>query len=150
MITWQCLPFTGLTTQQLYELLKLRVDVFVVEQACAYPELDDKDMQSDVWHLLGYQDQSLIAYARLLAPGISYPSASIGRVATQQQARGNGLGRKLLDQALVECQHHWPEHDIEIGAQHYLASFYQSYGFQPTSAVYLEDGIPHIDMKLVK
>ncbi len=150
MITWQCLPFTGLTTQQLYELLKLRVDVFVVEQACAYPELDDKDIQSDVWHLLGYQDQSLIAYARLLAPGISYPSASIGRVATQQQARGNGLGRQLLDQALVECQRHWPEHDIEIGAKHYLASFYQSYGFQPTSAVYLEDDIPHIDMKLVK
>ncbi len=88
MITWQCIPFCQLTTEQLYDLLKLRVDVFVVEQTCPYPELDNKDRMTGVHHLLGYQDKELVACARLLPMGVSYPSVSIGRVATKASARG--------------------------------------------------------------
>ncbi|ENM5904724.1 GNAT family N-acetyltransferase [Vibrio mimicus] len=147
MITWQCIPFCQLTTEQLYDLLKLRVDVFVVEQTCPYPELDNKDRMTGVHHLLGYRDKELVACARLLPMGVSYPSVSIGRVATKASARGNGLGHLLLQTALEHCQHLWPQQAIEIGAQEHLRDFYGRYGFEPTSQTYLEDGIPHIDMK---
>lgn len=147
MITWQCLSFPQLSTQQLYQLLQLRVDVFVVEQTCPYPELDDKDHQLGVHHLFGYQGEKLVACARLLPPGVSYPSVSIGRVATAETARGHGLGHQLLQQALHHCQQLWPDGTIEIGAQAHLEPFYQQYGFIRTSEPYLEDGIPHIDMK---
>lgn len=150
MIEWQKLSFEELTTGQLYQLLKLRVDVFVVEQKCPYPELDDKDHVGDVYHLLGYQDGELVACARLLPPGISYNGASIGRVATKKDFRGGGLGHKLLDYAVKQCVSMWPEHDIEVGAQEYLEDFYRQYGFVRTSEMYLEDDIPHIDMKRVK
>ncbi|MGD8112880.1 GNAT family N-acetyltransferase [Vibrio sp. TRT 17S01] len=147
MLTWQLLPFSQLTTQQLYQLLKLRVDVFVVEQTCPYPELDDKDHQPGVHHLLGYSHGKLAACARLLPKGVSYPSVSIGRVATSAELRGTGIGHQLLEQALHACHQLWPDQDIEIGAQEHLMQFYTKYGFNQTSAVYLEDGIPHIDMK---
>lgn len=147
MLTWLRVPFSALSTEQLYQLLKLRVDVFVVEQQCPYPELDNKDLAPGVQHLLGYQDDQLVACARLLPPGVSYPSASIGRVATLKTARGGGLGHQLLAQALAACAELWPGEDIEIGAQHYLLAYYTRHGFHPTSAVYLEDGIPHVDMK---
>ncbi|KGY07190.1 GNAT family N-acetyltransferase [Vibrio sinaloensis] len=150
MITWQQLTFEQLSTTQLYQLLKLRVDVFVVEQTCPYPELDDKDHQRGVHHLLGYRNDQLVACARLLPPGISYPSASIGRVATKESERGSGLGHLLLQQALSSCQQLWPEQSIEIGAQEHLAKFYEKHGFVQTSPMYLEDDIPHIDMKLSK
>ncbi|MCG3729509.1 GNAT family N-acetyltransferase [Vibrio cincinnatiensis] len=147
MYTWQCRSFNELTTEQLYELLKLRVDIFVVEQQCPYPELDDKDRIAETWHLMGYDQQQLVACARLLPPGVSYPSASIGRVAIAQNARGKGLAHQLLEQALMHCAQHWPEQAIEIGAQTYLTHFYAQFGFIPTSESYLEDGIAHIDMK---
>lgn len=146
MIHWQCVPFCQLTTEQLYQLLKLRVDVFVVEQCCAYPELDDKDHLSGVQHLLGYQGSQLVACARLLPPGVSYSNVSFGRVATKASARGNGLGHQLLQTALEQCQRLWPQQTIEIGAQQYLGEFYARYGFSATSEPYLEDGIWHIDM----
>lgn len=150
MITWQLKPFSELTTTQLYQLLKLRVDVFVVEQTCPYPELDDKDHQQNVYHLLGYQGEELIACARLLPTGLSYPSVSIGRVATKERHRGGGLGHHLLQQALAGCESLWPGESIEIGAQEHLSKFYQHHGFKQTSDMYLEDEIPHIDMKLEK
>lgn len=103
MITWQFLPFSQLTTTQLYQLLKLRVDIFVVEQTCPYPELDDKDHQPGVHHLLGYQDDQLIACARLLPKGLSYPSVSIGSVAILETKRG-GTGHQLMAQALKHCE----------------------------------------------
>ena len=139
--------FNELTTAELYAILKLRVDVFVVEQNCPYPELDDKDTKQDVYHLLGYEQDQLVACARLLPAGISYPSVSIGRVATHEKARGNGLGHQLLEQAILQCQRLWPNSAIEIGAQEHLSAFYGRYGFVATSEMYLEDGIPHIDMK---
>lgn len=147
MYTWQCCSFNELTTDQLYELLKLRVDIFVVEQQCPYPELDNKDRMAETRHLMGYHQQQLVACARLLPPGVSYPSASIGRVAIAQHVRGQGLAYQLLEQALLHCAQHWPEQAIEIGAQTYLADFYAQHGFIATSESYLEDGIAHIDMK---
>jgi ElaA protein len=147
---WLCLKFSELSTTQLYQLLKLRIDVFVVEQTCPYPELDDKDHQDNVYHLLGYQDEKLVACARLLAPGISYPQVSIGRVATAQAYRQHGLGKKLLSTALHQCEQLWPQQDIQIGAQVYLIAFYENFGFQRDSHDYLEDNIPHLDMLLTK
>ncbi|CAH0536059.1 GNAT family N-acetyltransferase [Vibrio marisflavi] len=150
MITWQLKSFLQLTTTELYQLLKLRVNVFVVEQTCPYPELDDKDHQHDVHHLLGYQGDKLVACARLLPKGISYPSVSIGRVATSESHRGDGLGHQLLQKALSSCEALWPNETIELGAQEHLANFYRQHGFVQTSEMYLEDDIPHIDMKLEK
>lgn len=150
MITWQLKLFSQLSTMQLYQLLQLRVDVFVVEQKCPYPELDGKDHLQDVHHLLGYQADKLIACARLLPKGVSYPSVSIGRVAIAQSHRGGGLGHQLVQEAVSACGVLWPKESIEIGAQEHLSEFYQQHGFIPTSAMYLEDDIPHIDMKLEK
>ncbi len=147
MINWQRMTFQQLTNVQLYQLLKLRVDVFVVEQNCPYPELDNKDLEQEVYQLVGFIGQDIIACARLLPPGISYPSASIGRVATSSQHRGGGLGHELLKQAIQNCLELWPASDIEIGAQQHLEQFYQRHGFVTTSEMYLEDDIPHIDMK---
>ncbi len=147
MINWQRMTFQQLTNVQLYQLLKLRVDVFVVEQNCPYPELDNKDLEQEVYQLVGFIGQDIIACARLLPPGVSYPSASIGRVATSSQHRGGGLGHELLKQAIQNCLELWPASDIEIGAQKHLEQFYQRHGFVTTSEMYLEDDIPHIDMK---
>lgn len=150
MVTWQIKRFSQLTTLQLYQMLKLRVDVFVVEQQCAYAELDDKDHHQGVYHLLGYQGEALVACARLLPQGLSYPSVSIGRVAISETHRGSGLGHQLLKESLQACDTAWPNEPIELGAQYHLAAFYQQHGFRPMSAMYLEDGIEHIDMKLEK
>ncbi|EPI5810153.1 GNAT family N-acetyltransferase [Vibrio vulnificus] len=147
MVQWQLLPFTQLSNTQLYQLLKLRVDVFVVEQNCPYPELDGHDTKPGVYHLLGYQGEELVACSRLLPAGTTYRHASIGRVATLASARGNGLGHQLLTQALQCCDELWPNTVIDIGAQQHLEAFYQHHGFRAVSDMYLEDGIPHIDMR---
>lgn len=147
---WQCLPFEQLTTHQLYDLLKLRVDVFVVEQNCPYPELDNSDRQAGTHHLLGYQNDELVAYLRLLPPGTTYANTSIGRVLTAANARGTGAGHKLLIQGLEHAERLWPDHTIDIGAQSHLQHYYGRYGFEVISAEYLEDGIPHVDMRLTK
>lgn len=149
MITWKRLSFSQFTPDELYNLLQLRINVFVVEQTCPYPELDDKDRAKGAEHLLGYRGEELIACARLLPPGLSYPSASIGRIATKASARGDGMGHELLKQALTHMNELWPGGAIEIGAQAHLANYYQSHGFVQTSEPYLEDDILHIDMKRV-
>ncbi len=147
MLTWITLPFTQLTTLQLYELMRLRVDVFVVEQTCPYSELDGKDTLEGVYHLLGYYDDELVACARLLPAGTTYENVSLGRVVTKQSARGGGLGHKLLQEALTQCEARWPGHTIDIGAQEHLIQFYATHGFTVISESYLEDGIPHVDMR---
>ncbi|WP_157037951.1 GNAT family N-acetyltransferase [Photobacterium aquae] len=149
-IQWQCLPFNQLTTDQLYELLKIRVDVFVVEQNCPYPELDEHDRTLGTHHLLGYLNNQLVAYLRLLPPGATYPNVSIGRVLTTMPARGTGIGHDLIREGLSCAEQLWPDNTIEIGAQSHLQKYYAGYGFIPTSEEYLEDGIPHIDMRLAK
>ena len=150
MLTWHALRFSQLKTSELFKIMKARVDVFVVEQNCAYPELDEKDIHPETLHLTGLIEGEIAAYARLLPPGLSYPSVSIGRVLTTAGHRGKGLGHQLIAKALEVCEQSWPGVDIEIGAQEHLADYYQGYGFVATSTMYLEDGIPHIDMKLTR
>ncbi len=150
MLSWKLLSFNQLSTHQLYNLIKLRIDVFVVEQTCPYPELDDKDTLDGVYQLIGFMDDEIVACARLMAPGVNYDNASIGRVATKLSCRGQGLGHKLVAEALSQCQELWPDYSIDIGAQEHLSRFYAEYGFQPISDMYLEDDIPHIDMRLEK
>jgi ElaA protein len=144
-IVFQCLHFQDLDTYTLYELMKLRQAVFCVEQECPYQDLDDKDQLS--WHLLGYQRGELVAVARLIMPGESYPDAcSIGRVATRKDVRKEGLGRALMQRAIECCENQFPAMPIRISAQQYLRHFYQSLGFAVQGEGYLEDGIAHILM----
>ncbi|QUN06171.1 GNAT family N-acetyltransferase [Shewanella yunxiaonensis] len=145
---WQRYSFADLDTNTLYTVLKLRVDVFVVEQQCPYPELDDKDRHQGALHLIGYDNGELVAYARLLPPGCSYDECSIGRVLVAPCARGRGLAHALMQQAIEACRQQWTQSAIRIGAQDYLRQFYAALGFQAVSAVYLEDGIPHLEMLL--
>lgn len=148
-IQWEIKKFSELTAAELYEQLRLRVEVFVVEQACPYPELDGKDLHMETLHLVvRMADGRLAAYLRILAPGVSYPGVSIGRVVTARAFRGMGLSHQLIEKALELIRESWPGIAIQIGAQEYLRAFYQSHGFEPTSKIYLEDGIPHIDMVL--
>ena len=144
---WRTLKFDQLTRDELYEILKLRVDVFVVEQNCPYPELDEKDRHPQAMHMLAQdRDGHLVAYCRVLPPGLSYPQASIGRVVVASSHRGQGLAEPLMQQALKKALANWPQAGIQIGAQEHLQKFYQRLGFINHSKVYLEDGIPHIDM----
>jgi ElaA protein len=150
--TWQCKDFSNLSVEQLYELLKLRVDVFVVEQTCYYPDLDsDKnklDRHPKTIHLLGYQKDELVAYLRVVPKGESYQDKiSIGRVAIAETARGKGLGNELMVEALRQCKLNFPNEGIKISAQQHLKSYYQQHGFEQISEMYLEDGIPHIGME---
>jgi len=148
-IQWEIKKFKELTVAQLYELLKLRVDVFVVEQTCPYPELDGKDTHAHTLHVAARMaDNNLAAYLRILAPGVSYSGISFGRVVTAVAFRGRGLAHGLIDKAIELARKDWPGIPVQIGAQEYLSSFYHSHGFETTSEIYIEDGIPHIDMIL--
>lgn len=146
---WTCLPFAELSVEQLYDALALRSEVFVVEQNCAFLDIDGLDRLT--WHLLGHgsdgNDASLQAYARLIPPGLKGPDALIGRVVTAPAARGGGTGRLLMTQALAECQRLWPAHGIALHAQAHLERFYASFGFVPVGEPYIEDGISHIEMR---
>lgn len=146
-IHWDIKRFKELTIDELYDLLRLRVNVFVVEQTCPYPELDGKDTHDQTLHVTARtENHTLAAYLRILAPGVSYPDTSFGRVVVAEDFRGKGLSHTLIKQALAVIQETWPGHPITIGAQEHLKSFYQSHEFSPISDTYLEDNIPHIDM----
>jgi len=146
MITWICKPFSRLSADELYAILQLRSAVFVVEQNCVFQDADNKDQPS--FHLMGWQDAALVAYTRLVPPGIAYNEASIGRVVTAITARGSGIGRMLMQRSIDECRKLFGEGVIRIGAQLYLKEFYASLGFIPTGGIYPEDGIDHIQMLL--
>jgi len=136
--------FNELLPIELYKILRLRNEVFVVEQNCPYQDADNKDLKCH--HLMLLKDDELMAYARLVPPGLSFPQMSIGRVVTSPQARGTGAGRILMNAAIEQCHQFFGEGSIQIGAQAYLTKFYTSLGFKQVSDVYDEDGIPHIDM----
>ncbi|HEL2110753.1 TPA: GNAT family N-acetyltransferase [Streptococcus suis] len=141
---WEIKAFDQLSLQELYTILTLRTDVFVVEQACPYPEIDGKD--PSCLHLLGTDNGELVAYLRILPGGLSYDEVSIGRVVIKPSHRGKGLGRPMMEQAIHYITTEWKESQIKIGAQAHLAKFYGSLGFEAVSEVYLEDDIPHLDM----
>ena len=144
-LTWLTKPFDALTVPELYALLQLCSEVFVVEQTCPFQDIDGQDQAAH--HLLGYADTGeLAAYARLFDAGISYAQASIGRVVTSPRYRRFGLGRQLLQQAIMQCDTLFGAQPIKIGAQLYLQAFYESFGFVQQGEGYLEDGIPHIYM----
>ncbi len=144
---WITLTFKQLSTWQLYDLLQLRINVFVVEQHCPYPELDGRDQDPQTLHLLGYKNDKLVAYARLLPAGLAYPEVSIGRVVTHIETRGEGYGHALIQQAFIQIKKKWQDAPITIGAQYRLLDFYLSHGFKAISEPYLEDGISHIYMQ---
>ncbi|WP_427980532.1 GNAT family N-acetyltransferase [Agarivorans sp.] len=144
MTTWQWATFEQLSTTQLYQILALREEVFVVEQRCPYQDADGQDFAA--LHLMAWQEQQLLAYARIFAPEQGH--ARIGRVVTKASGRGQGLGQQLMQRAIAYCQQHWPEASIIISAQRYLEQFYQQLGFEICSEPYLEDDIPHIAMQI--
>ena len=144
-IRWTLQEFSELTNFDLYELLKLRSAIFVVEQNCVFPDMDDKDYSS--YHLCGWNNDKLVAYTRLLPPGLAYENCSIGRVVTAASVRRQGVGRLLMKKSIEACQQLFSSRDIEIGAQLYLEQFYGSFQFKREGEVYLEDGIDHIHMR---
>lgn len=146
MIQWILKKFADLEPAELYAIIQLRNEVFVVEQQCVYQDADNKDPQS--WHLAGWQEGKLLAYTRLLPPGLAWPEPSIGRVVTSPSIRGTGLGRELMVQSIAKTRELFGKLPIRIGAQLYLLEFYQSLGFQQISDVYLEDDIKHVEMIL--
>ena len=146
-LQWETKTFHQLSTDQLFDFLKLRVDVFVVEQQCAYRELDDHDRHVETRHLSGHNEAGqLIAYARLLPPGLRFPEVNLGRFVVKAGFRKREIGHQLLEAALKEVSGCWPKTPIRISAQDYLQAFYEQYGFLRVSEVFLEDGIPHVDM----
>lgn len=148
-MVWRCLPFDALRPRTLYALLQLRSAVFVLEQACAFQDLDGADPAC--MHLLGERlspghEPELLAYTRLVPAGLKYPEASIGRVVTAPATRGTGLGHALMAES-VRCLHSlWGVQPIRIGAQAHLQSFYRQHGFEAVGALYEEDGIAHTEM----
>ncbi len=146
-IIWENKNFSQLTTNELYDLLKLRIDIFVVEQSCFYPDLDDHDRHPETQHLFCYQKGIMTAYLRILPKGLTYPdNISIGRVVIAQSARGKGLGHQLMQIALAKCLRYFPQDTVKISAQEHLEKYYNQHGFSRVSESYLEDGIPHISM----
>ena len=130
----------------MYRILALRADVFVVEQNCAYQDLDGKD-ECSIWVWAEDESGAVHATARLLPVGISYKEISIGRVCTSMQSRGSGLGKLLMKESLVQCENIWGSEPITISAQQYLLKFYNEFGFIEEGEMYLEDDIPHLKMK---
>ncbi len=145
MINWILKRFEELSLQELYAILQLRNEVFVVEQNCAYHDPDGKDPPA--WHLMGIEENKLVAYTRILPPGIAYSDPAIGRVVTSPSKRKGGLGRELMLRSIEHCEQLFGKTSITLGAQVYLKNFYTSLGFFPNGDEYIEDGIPHIEMK---
>jgi ElaA protein len=145
-LNWAYKSFDELTTRELYAILQLRNEVFVVEQNCVYQDVDNKDLKS--FHLMAFEGEVLAAYCRILPAGLSFEETSIGRVITAPSHRGKAIGITLIEKAIQVIASTYKTNQIKIGAQLYLKKFYESFGFAQTSDVYLEDGIEHIDMLL--
>jgi ElaA protein len=147
-IAWQWTRFAELTPHALYAALRVRSEVFVVEQQCPFLDIDDADQEA--WHLLGWIERdgarALAAYLRLLRPGLKFAEASIGRVLTVAEFRRTGAGRALMREGVRKSAEIYPDDGIRIGAQRYLESFYNEFGFRSASEPYIEDGIAHIQM----
>lgn len=144
MLTWQLKHFKELSGTELYAIMRVRQEVFIVEQTCPYLDADGKDIYCQ--HLIGYADGDIAAYARIVPPHVSYNEPSIGRVITTAKYRSGGYGKLLMRKAITETINTYGAVDIRIGAQLYLKKFHESFGFIQQGDVYDEDGIDHIIM----
>ena len=152
-IAWRFAPFAELIPREVHDLYQLRAAAFVVEQKCAFQDVDGVD--PECWHLLGYgpsprpspkAEGELLAYSRLVPPGTKFAEPSIGRVITATAVRRTGMGRELMRESLARAEKLWPNRAIRIGAQRHLERFYMDFGFVTASEPYDEDGILHIEM----
>ena len=144
-INWNWYQFQQLSKQQLYDLLKLRQDVFIIEQQCIYPDIDGLD--PNCTHLLGYDGEYLTAYLRLIPAEIhDSGNVTLGRIISLATKRGTGIGKSMMKQAMLYTTKHYPEQDVQLAAQYYLQAFYQKFGFSCISKPYDDDGILHVDM----
>lgn len=143
-LQWTCKYFDELTVHELYAIIRLRNEVFVVEQDCVFQDADNIDQQC--YHLMGFNEDGLVAYTRLVPAGVTYTEMSIGRVVNSPKCRGNGAGKALMQQSIEACYRLFGKQNIKIGAQLYLKKFYEGFGFVQCSEVYDEDGIDHIKM----
>ena len=146
-IEWICKHHTDLTKEQLYAILQLRTAVFVVEQRCPYQEVDGLDLCGDTLHLMGWDNEQLVAYLRLLDPQSQSGEVVIGRVVTAAEVRDQKLGHPLLLKGLEAAEHCWPGTPVYLSAQAHLQAFYARHGFVVVGEEYLEDDIPHIGMR---
>jgi ElaA protein len=144
MLNWVFKAFNELLVHELYAIMQLRQEVFVVEQNCPYLDADGKDLKSH--HLMGCLNNELVAYSRIVPPGVSYDEVSIGRVVTATEHRKMAYGRQLMNASISQIEKAYGLVPIRIGAQLYLKRFYESFGFVQQGEPYLEDGIPHIIM----
>ena len=143
-MTWTLKTFDSLAPHELYAILQLRTEVFVVEQTCIFQDMDNRDQQC--YHLMCWKGDLLIAYTRLVPPDIFYKEPSIGRVVTSPAVRGSGIGKLLMEKSIEEVIQLYGKTPIKLGAQLYLKNFYESLGFMQSSDIYDEDGIDHIEM----
>ena len=143
---WICKSFDQLSVNELYAILRLRIEVFIVEQNCVFQDADDKDQKS--YHFMGWIGNDLAAYTRLVPKDISYDKPSIGRVVTSPKHRRSGVGKELMIKSIESAYKLWGKQPIQIGAQLYLKNFYESLGFIVSGPIYLEDGIEHVEMLL--
>lgn len=145
MTKWVLKYFNDLSASELYAIMQLRNEVFVVEQHCVYQDADNRDRQA--YHFMGWQNDKLVAYTRLLPQGVVYADyPSIGRVVTSPSARRNNVGKELMQQSIEHLKKLFGNVPVKIGAQLYLKKFYTDFGFEQTGEIYLEDGIEHIEM----
>ena len=146
---WKIKPFEELSASELYDILWQRCSIFVVEQSCPYPDIDGADRLA--WQLFGCDEEGrLAASMRILKPGVTYDALALGRVAVAPECRGHGYAREMMERAINFALNDLGEDTIKIGAQDYLTGFYESLVFRRISEVYLEDGIPHVDMVYIK
>ncbi len=143
-IIWKIKSFDELTTLELYKIIQARINVFVIEQDCTYPDCDDKDQVA--LHIWAEKEGDILAYCRIFDKGIKYDETSIGRVLSTEKARGTGVGRQLVDFAVKTIENRFHTSSIRISAQDYLLKFYSGFGFIPTDKKYLEDTLPHTEM----
>lgn len=143
-IEWRIKQFNSLSLQELYDIMNLRQEVFIVEQNAPYIDADYKDQKA--WHVMAYSNDKLVAYARIIEAGISYDEPSIGRVVNSPIFRKTGLGRLLMDKSIEVMEQKYQTSKCRISAQTYLVPFYSTYGFKVCSEEYLEDGLPHYQM----
>lgn len=146
-IDWMLKPFDRLAPKELYQVLLLRSKVFVVEQQCVYLDPDNKDQRA--FHLMGWYNNLLVAYARLFAPNDYFREAAIGRIISAPEIRGQGIGKLLMVKSIEISRRMYGNSSIRIAAQAYLKDFYSSFGFHADGKEFLEDGIPHIEMVLI-